>query len=326
MAIGSFLELDLHFENHLYSGDDVAMLNSARAGIWHACRVYGVKKIHIPYYECYTVADFLLSKGIEISYYHIDNHFNPQTFAQEPDSAVVLVNYFGLRSDSEMAQSASAYSNVIIDNAQAFFAKPLDCALNIYSPRKFVGVPDGCYVVGYNARKYIEEYAEDHSSDTASFLFKRIEYGCENSYKDRMENEQRIDGSDICRMSALSKGILGNAPYAYIASRRKENFQYAKEKFRSINVISDFLDSSDTENVPFVYPLVVNDSALVEKLAEKKIFTGRWWKYLLDIVPESSFEYLLSSYMVPIPIDQRYGREEIDYIYDVLINVLEINK
>jgi hypothetical protein len=323
MAIGSFLELDLHFNNHLYSGDDVAMLNSARAGIWHACRVYGVKKVHIPYYECYTVADFLRSKGIEIFYYHIDNNFNPQTFTQEPNSAVVLVNYFGLKSDGEMARSASAYSNVIIDNAQAFFAKPLDSALNIYSPRKFVGVPDGCYVVGDNARMYVEEYAEDHSSDTASFLFKRIEYGCENSYKDRMENEQRIDNSDICRMSTLSKAILGNAPYTYIASRRKENFDYAKEKFRGINMISDWIDVTDSENVPFVYPLVVKDLVLVEKLAEKKIFTGRWWKYLLDIVPESSFEHLLSSYMVPIPIDQRYGREEIDYIYDVLINVLE---
>ena len=319
MAIGSFLELDLHSDNHLYSGDNVAMLNSARAGIWHACRIYGVKKVHLPYYECYTVADFLRSKGVEVIYYHIGRDFKPQPFTQKPDSAVVLINYFGLKSEASMTELAKSYRNVIIDNAQALFAKPLESALNVYSPRKFVGVPDGSYVVGNNARKHLEDYPVDYSSDTASFLFKRIEYGCEKAYKDRTANEQRIDNSDICRMSELSKAILGNAPYSYISTKRKENFAYAKEKFRNINLISYYLDCADKESIPFVYPLVIEDATLVEKLAEKKIFTGRWWKYLLDMVPESSFEYALSSYMVPIPIDQRYGREEIDYIYNTII-------
>ena len=164
----------------------------------------------------------------------------------------------------------------------------------------------------------------DYSSDTASFLFKRIEYGCEKSYPERMANETRIDQSDILRMSALSKAILGNAPYSDIAERRRQNFRYAKEKFSTINEISSLFESVTDDEVPFVYPLLIKDAMLVEKLAQKKIFTGRWWKYILNLLPESTFEHYLSSYMLPVPIDQRYGKAEIDIIYDTIMTLTTI--
>ena len=60
----------------------------------------------------------------------------------------------------------------------------------VYSCRKFVGAPDGAYVVGKYAHKSVEEYPQCYSSDTAAFLLKRIEYGCEGKgYEARSIND-----------------------------------------------------------------------------------------------------------------------------------------
>ena len=42
--------------------------------------------------------------------------------------------------------------------------------MNIYSCRKFVGTPDGAYVIGKDAHKYVEKYPQCYSSDTATFF------------------------------------------------------------------------------------------------------------------------------------------------------------
>jgi hypothetical protein len=61
---------------------------------------------------------------------------------------------------------------------------------------------------------------------------------------------------------------------------------------------------------PMVYPLVIENTSLDEKLRENKVYVGRLWKSVLRELSDSSFETWLSKYMVPLPIDQRYGRKK----------------
>ena len=56
----------------------------------------------------------------------------PLLAVNENDSAVLVVNYFGLFGSAKLGDLASKFNNVIIDNAQGFFAKPIDNLLNIY--------------------------------------------------------------------------------------------------------------------------------------------------------------------------------------------------
>jgi hypothetical protein len=69
-----------------------------------------------------------------------------------------------------------------------------------------------------------------------------------------------------------------------------------------------------------VYPLVVEDDSLLQRLQEAKHFQGHWWSYICEEQPKDSFEYWLSRYVIPITIDQRYGFEEIDYLVDIIKN------
>jgi hypothetical protein len=67
-----------------------------------------------------------------------------------------------------------------------------------------------------------------------------------------------------------------------------------------------------------VYPLVVEDDELLQRLLDAKHFQGHWWSYICDEQPADTFEHWLSRYMIPITIDQRYGKEELDYLVSII--------
>ena len=313
--IGSFIELQFRKGNELYKGSKgIARLNSGRAAIWHAFRVTQCNTIWLPYYQCDTVRDFLLRKGAVVKYYHIDSNFTPIDLEPQKDEAVLLVNYYGVMSNLRLSSLAMEFENVIIDNSQGFYAKPIPGVLSIYSARKFVGVSDGAYVIGENAERYLEEYEQGYSSDTATFLLQRIEYGCEGkTYESRMINEHRIDSEDILRMSKLTQVILDGTDYEVIKKKRRENFSFADHMLSELNRI-DATKYYDQSCVPMVYPLVIEDDSLLEKLLKHKHYQGHWWSYLLKEVAENTFEYWISRYVIPITIDQRYDCEDIESI------------
>lgn len=317
--IGSFIELELPKGREFYKGDiDIARLNTGRAAIWHAFRCTGAKAIWIPYYQCETVRDFLKAKGVDVKYYHQDLNFNPIDVEAAENEAVLLVNYYGIMSDERMNALSKSYPNAIIDNCQAFFNHPIKGAMNVYSCRKFIGVPDGSYVVGAGAHCFVEEYPQCYSSDTSDFLLKRIEYGCEGKgYESRTRNESRIDSEDCMRMSKLTRFILDGTDYENIKKKRKMNFKIACDLFADINNIDPLL-YYDEKTVPMVYPLVVEDDNLLKRFLEAKHYQGHWWNYVVKEMPRNTFEHWISRYMIPITIDQRYGEEDLHYLRKVI--------
>ena len=75
----------------------------------------------------------------------------------------------------------------------------------------------------------------------------------------------------------------------------------------------------DEKTIPMVYPLVMERDDLLQKLLIAKHFQGHWWSYLLQEMPSDSFEYCVSKYMIPITIDQRYGKKELDFIKEIIV-------
>ena len=313
--IGSFIELQFPKGLEYYKGDkNIARLNTGRAAIWYAFRLLGCKSIWLPYYQCDTVRAFLRRKGVEIKYYHIDTHFNPVDLKPEKDEAVLLVNYYGVMSANRMRQLAEPFGNAIIDNSQAFFSRPLDGCMNVYSCRKFIGVPDGAYIIGDKAERFVDDYEQCFSSDTSLFMLQRIEYGCEGkAYQSRQINEHRIDSEDCMKMSKLTRAILDGTDYDYIRNKRKENFAIARDLFDNINCLNA-AEYYDDETVPMVYPLLIEDDGLLEQLQKAKHFQGHWWSYLCGELPNTTAENWISRYLIPITIDQRYGDTELNTI------------
>jgi hypothetical protein len=322
LEIGSFLELDLKYTGEYFEDDiNTARLNSGRSGIYHALRVLNCTTIYLPVYLCPDVKHFLNRKSINIRYYTLSEELEPVLDRNEDYSALLVVNYYGVFSKIKLEKLKDKYNNVIIDNCGAFFMPSLPGCFNVYSCRKFFGVPDGCYVIGPGAGSDSYYYPYDQSSDTSAFLLKRIEKGCSEVYQERMKNEERIDNSDVLKMSHLTRSLMCSLDYDFIMTKRKENYVYIDSLFGTINLIKPN-QFADDNSVPLFYPLVVNDKNLVEKLRMHGIYTGRRWDNVLKEVAGDSFEALLSSLMIPLPIDQRYGKEEIDYCYEVFCKVV----
>lgn len=324
--MGSFIEMQFPSQREYYKGTkNIARLNSGRAAICHALRITGCKAIWLPWYQCDSVGNFLERNNVYIKLYYIDENFQPIDIRQAKEDAVLLVNYYGIMSRSRMEALAASYRNVILDNSQAFFAQPIKTCLNVYSARKFAGVPDGAYVIGANAEMYMDEYPQGYSSDTSQFLLERIEYGCEGkAYRSRMKNEKRLDVEGICKMSKLTRTILDGTDYEEIIVKRQRNFQYAEAFLAGINKLDPrkFYDSSC---VPMVYPLVLEEDTAFEKLLERRHFQGHWWSYLLEIMEKDTVEYRLSRYLIPVTIDQRYGERELEDICGILLNIARGN-
>lgn len=326
MEIGSFIELQMpkgmeYYKDNCFDGMEIARLNTGRAAIYHAFTTTNCKAIWLPYYQCESVKEFFERKGVVCKFYHIDETFTPENIDQDNGDAILIVNYYGIMSSDRMSSLASMYRDVIIDNSQAFFAKPMKDCLNVYSARKFIGVSDGAYVIGKNATEGIEAYGQGYSSDTALFMLQRIEYGCEGkAYISRTENEKRIDTEDCLKMSKLTRYILDGSDYRYIKEKRKENFQIANELFREWNQLNAIMHYNDS-CVPMVYPLLIEDDVLLSRLLSAKHFQGHWWKWVEENPEANEFEKWISRYMIPITIDQRYGAEELEYLKEIVVNV-----
>lgn len=323
MEIGGYRELDLRTGLEYYTSSHLARLNAGRCGIYHAMRCMGTRKALLPYYQCETVRDFLLKKGIEVAYYHIGPDMLPILEEAPADTALVVVNYFGLIKPEQLSRLVRTQRNVIIDNTQGFYQPNIPGAYSVYSPRKFFGVPDGCYVIGARAEQYLDEYVQDISAPTANFLLARIESGGNANYALYQSSEARLEQSDILRMSKLTHALLDNIDYAGIREKRQRNYDYAAKVFASLNCLPGGLLKRANEQVPMVYPLLIKNERLRYRLKERHIFVGQWWRYLLDDPQASAWEKELSRCMLPIQIDQRYGPKEIDYTESVIRSAIE---
>lgn len=318
MEIGGYRELDLRTGLEYYRDASPARLNAGRCGVYHAARCLGCRKVLLPRYQCETVRSFLLKKGMETAYYHIGEDLLPLAENREPDAAIVLVNYFGLIPAPALEAFVRSNRNVVVDNTQGFYQPNIPGAYSVYSPRKFFGVPDGCYVIGADAERYLEEYGQDSSAPSASFLLTRIESGGNANYDHYQQSERRLDGSDILRMSRLTRALLDNIDYDSIRQKRQRNYDYAVGVFSGVNRLPASLLKREAAQVPMVYPLLIEREELRYILKENHVFVGQWWKYLLEEPDVTPLERRLSRYLLPIQIDQRYGPGEIDYTAELI--------
>ncbi|MFR0789357.1 MAG: hypothetical protein ACLSHW_00770 [Lachnospiraceae bacterium] len=70
---------------------------------------------------------------------------------------------------------------------------------------------------------------------------------------------------------------------------------------------------------PFAYPYYhKNGIALRKALAKEKIFVPTNWSNVIRDCTPDSYEYQWAADILPLPCDQRYGKEEMQRIADVI--------
>ena len=74
---------------------------------------------------------------------------------------------------------------------------------------------------------------------------------------------------------------------------------------------------------PFVYPLLIEEPGLRQRVVGNHIYTPQWWKYLLNEVPQDSVEARLSKWLLPLPVDQRYTEQDMNEMAGIVLSQLE---
>lgn len=307
--IGGYFEFQ-HFNGHEYH-EGALRFNSARYAIEYVAVVKGFRNVYVPTFLCDSVAGTLCAAGVQIITYPISKEWIPiMEFPVSEDEAIVIVNYFGQLDNEIIAAMCERYHNVIVDNIQSFFQRPVAGASTVYSCRKYFGVPDGAYLYTDADLGGYEQLPQDYSAERILFLSGRYEYGAQAFYSASQENENVIDHAGPCKMSAFTQNLLRAVDYEQCISTRKENVDYLDHHLRQYNLIK-----VKNHAGLFMYPLLQSGCKdLRTRLIEQGIFVPKLWPGLSKPVSQESKEACLAENIIWLPIDQRYGTDDMDYI------------
>ena len=305
------LELPLHEEYH----KDALRLNTGRNCLEYILRTRQYRKVYIPYYTCDVVLEPFHKLKVEYEFYHIDINFElAQVITLQEGEALLYTNYYGLKQRYTEKLAKQFGRQLIIDNTQAFYAKPIPGIDTFYTCRKFFGVPDGAYL--YTDKLLDMELEQDVSWNRISFLTKRLDLGAEAGYMDFREQSGSLVGQPIKLMSRLTHRLMQSIDYEVAFKQRRSNYMILQQSLGETNKLESSLD---IECVPMVYPYLPEDGEqLRQYLIKNKVFVAKYWPNVVNWTPANSYELLLTNRLIPVPIDQRYGIDDIYLIVDII--------
>ena len=303
--IGGYIELDTYRLPMLHEG--AMALNCGRNALAYLLRARRIKKLWIPRLICSTVTDVCTREGVPYSLYGIGPDLRP---SEEPVLAegewFYFVNYYAQFDNEAISAYAGKYGRVIVDNAQSYFQPPLPGVDTLYTCRKYFGVTDGAFL--YTDARLEGELPRDESYDRMRFLLGRFERTASEFYGEYAANNERFKTEPVKRMSGLTLNLLHGIDYSRVLRTREDNFAYLHRALAPRNGLT-----LERETGTFMYPLLLeNGGAVRKRLQERKIYIPTLWPDVFRLCGEESLEYRLAENILPLPIDQRYGREDMD--------------
>ncbi|GAK22972.1 hypothetical protein JCM19052_3587 [Vibrio sp. JCM 19052] len=257
--IGGYFEFDLtHTSKYIYK--DGWHYKSARSAFYAFLLKKGIKEIYFPKYICNSMILPLKEIGVKVKFYGINHKFYP-IISDYNNEYILYVNYFGV-CDESIDEILVNFPNekIIIDNSQAFFSKPrYQCAATLYSPRKFLPVPEGGTILtstdlGYSGLSVT-------STESIVALLKRSEEGAKYGYEDFSIASQKFDELSCDKISKFSYSLLNNIDSLNYLEIRRVNFNYLQQEFKDINLLKLADDIA-----PLCYPLkLLNNTKNIKK-------------------------------------------------------------
>lgn len=330
---GGYLPLETKIDEDYFSkygSDHVVRTNSAKAAIYFAVQKMKPIKLYVPYYMCNSVLHMLAGSGVCVEKYWLNDELLPaleKTDLKEENTqtiGILLVNYFGVM-DQKISQLVGQYKNVIIDNSHAFFCSPIlrEDVYNVYSCRKFVGVPDGGYLVSKTPLSL--ELEPDRIGHHFSYLVISPEYSMNEAYTEKIESDKYFY-DNYKGMSRISQGLLSSVDYEFIKQKREENFNMLHGLLKAYNQF--LIEGNNT--APYLYPFrpkknykgnTIDVAALKKSLVAQKIYTPTLWRELITSEYEETLEYQISKNTVFLPIDQRYDVQDMEYLAQTVLTL-----
>ena len=312
---------------HLWSKEwkYASSFDCARSGLAAVLRQRGIRRAWLPAYSCTSLAEAVASADALVEFYGCDRELNIATDVLDRDlrsgDAFIGIDYFGRSIGSHLSRLRRKYPDVcwIEDRAQALSpGEPAWGDIVMYSARKLVGVADGGLLFSQralpipNGPERVDVWAPEIAR-----AFDTKGYHASAWYPVFRSREAAFSPGDSRAtkrtMSALSKIIAGP-----IANARRRNWQILAEKLESFALWPIVTASF----APLAFPIVTRDAVrMVAMLAERGIWAPRHWAQLPDGADAFKDAAWLSGHCVSLPLDQRYGRREMQRVANAVLEI-----
>ena len=315
-SYGGFLPLELNKGKEWFADyeENLMRFNSVKASLAYVIDAIRVTKIQIPYYYCPSTTQAIKDMGIEVFFFHVDEDLLPVGVLDEENTAILIVDYFGVRQkEVELFSEKIQNAYVLLDYAHDFFARPIvkSKVWNIYSAKKFFGIPDGSYVVASDLVKESQQASKSYAY--AAYLIKTYEEGTNAAYQEKKQADSLI-AKKYDSMSSLARGLLCNVNYEAVRSVRVQNYDMLVAAFDDRNRVK-VPESVAAYHYPLYLP--VKGKEIKNKLIEHKIFVSTLWGGDLKKYG-SGFEKSFADNTILLPMDQRYDAKDMEYIIEMM--------
>lgn len=311
--IGGYFELEKTDCGGNFPQAGGVLLNTGRNAFeFILASIKGILKVYIPYYTCEVVLEPLEKLEIDIAYYHLNANLEITEDISLADGEYLLyTNYFGVM-DEYIQHLALKYGDkLILDCAQALYAKRIPGIKTFYSPRKYVGIPDGA--VAFIDKAFDpSSYFTDESDDRMSHLYLRLEQGPQAGYAEFRKNTSKLKKQPILNMSLKTRDMIENIDFESIKTKRRNNFQTLHETLKSTNRF--VVPKLATFECPMVYPYWTDNTELKSRLIKEQVFVATYWPNVLDWTSPDMIEHEFAKKLLAIPCDQRYSEEDMNVI------------
>lgn len=285
-----------------------AYVNSGRAALELLLRSLPQlpQRVWVPRFACDTLLQPMRRLGLPIARYRISEALEPLL----PDDlavedCLILINYFGVCEEPVARAVAAAPCPVLADATTALYAPPPPGTAGcFYSPRKFSGLSDGGVALAPHPLALPEK--TDLSAPRALCLMQRLESGADAALPASEEAEAALN-APAKRMSPLSRRLLRSIDWRAAAQRRLRNYDTLHSALAELNRLPL---PTVPAHAPMCYPLVSGIPDLRDALIDAGIALPLYWPEVIETTSADAPENCLARTLLPLPLDQRYGEEE----------------
>ena len=283
--------------------------------------------VWLPAYCCESVRAPFARRGLPVSFYGVGSRLDRIDAAPRPGDTLLFVHYFGKRNLTALERAPAlraAGVRLIEDCVQAALSTGVGQAGDhaLTSWRKLLACPDGALLASRQPLELeLDEPDEGFVSARSIGKLLRGDGAPAERFLPLFEaSEARLSADHPRALSWLSGQLLRQADLAQVALRRRANFACLLGLLRASAVLEQVrpvVEALSQGEVPLGLPVAVmpqRRDALRRHLAGDAIFCPVHWD--LSHVNGDGFdeERALSSSMLTLPIDQRYGERDMHAI------------
>lgn len=272
------------------------------------------KLVYVPFHTCDATLDPFRRMNVEIQFYALNEDLSPSSLPLLGSSDYFLwIDYYGVCGRITERLKALYRGQLIIDDTHSFYRGAHEGIWSFTSARKHFGVPDGAYLhaptsMELDAPRF--QAVSFHHNILRSMGLQKEAFAAYQQYEGSLT-------SDVYMMSTVSEGLLRGVDHAAVKAARRMNFLFLEEHLGSQNRLE--FDRS-ASFVPFCYPFLPTRPVERKALHAVDLFIPHFWLDTLNRKGEDHvWEKHISTELLPLPIDHRYGQTDLIRLVDHLL-------